>query len=53
MIEKKGGSVRSMSRSVDYLVAADPDSNSGKAKKAREYNIPIISYEELMEMLNV
>lgn len=51
-IEKKGGTVRSMSKSVNYLVTADPNSQTGKAKKARGYNIPIISYEELMEMLN-
>ena len=52
MIEKKGGTVRSMSKSVNYLVTADPNSQTGKAKKARGYNIPIISYEDLMEMLN-
>jgi DNA ligase (NAD+) len=52
MIEKKGGAVRSMSKSVDYLVTADINSQSGKSKKAREYNIQIISYEDLMEMLN-
>jgi len=51
MIEKKGGAVRSMSKSVDYLVTADINSQSGKSKKAREYNIPIISYKDLMEML--
>jgi len=52
MIEKKGGMVRSMSKSVDYLVTGDINSQSGKSKKARAYNIPIISYEDLMEMLN-
>ncbi len=51
MIEKKGGTVRSMSKSVSFLVVADPDTQTGKAKKARGYNIPIISYEDLMEML--
>jgi DNA ligase (NAD+) len=52
MIEKKGGTVRSMSKSVTFLVTADPDSQTGKAKKARSYDITIISYEDLMEMLN-
>jgi DNA ligase (NAD+) len=51
MIEKKGGTVRSMSKSVSFLVVADPSTQTGKAKKARSYNIPIISYEDLMEML--
>jgi DNA ligase (NAD+) len=52
MIEKKGGAVRSMSKSVDYLVAADRNSQSEKAKKARAYGIEIIDYNDLMEMLN-
>ena len=51
MIEKKGGTVRSMSKSVSYLVTADPNTQTGKAKKARGYNIPIIDYNDLMEML--
>lgn len=35
----KGG----VSKKVKLLIAADPDSLSGKAKKAREYGIPIVS----------
>jgi NAD-dependent DNA ligase len=52
MIEKKGGTVRSMSKSVNYLVAADKNTKTGKAKKARSYGIEIIDYNDLMEMLN-
>jgi len=33
------------------LLTAHINSQSGKSKKAREYNIPIISYKDLMEML--
>jgi DNA ligase (NAD+) len=51
MIEKKGGTVRSMSKSVDYLVANNKETQTGKAKKARQYGIPIINYDDLMEML--
>lgn len=32
----------------DLLVAADPSSSSGKAKKAREYEIPIISVSDFL-----
>ena len=32
----------------DLLVAADPSSSSGKAKKAREYAIPIISVSDFL-----
>jgi len=52
MIENQGGVVRGISKTINYLVTGDPDSQSGKAKKARSYNIPVISYEELMEMMN-
>jgi NAD-dependent DNA ligase len=51
MVEKKGGTVRSMSKSVSFLVVADRDTQTGKAKKARAYNIQIIDYNDLMEML--
>ena len=51
IIENQGGVVRGISKSVNYLVTGDPDSQSGKAKKARSYNIPVISYEELLGMV--
>jgi len=34
--------------STDLLVASDPNSNSGKAKKARQWGIPVISVEEFV-----
>jgi DNA ligase (NAD+) len=56
LIEQNGGYVKGMSKNVDVLVTADPASNSGKSKKAREYiaqgaTIDIIGYDELMSML--
>ena len=51
MIEQNGGYVKGMSKNVDVLVTADPNSNSGKAKKARQYGTDVIGYDDLMEML--
>ena len=51
MIESNGGYVKNMSKKVDNLITSDPNSQSGKAKKAREYGIPVISYEDLMDIL--
>ena len=36
-------------KSCDLLVAADPASASGKAKKARDYGIPIMSVLEFLD----
>lgn len=52
-IEGEGGYVKGMSKSVDYLVCADKNTKSSKAKKARKYGTKIITYDELMEILNV
>jgi len=35
----------SVTKQVALLIAADPDSVSGKARKAREYGIPIVNEE--------
>jgi NAD-dependent DNA ligase len=51
MIESQGGYVKGASKKTSYLVTNDPNGNSGKTKKAREYGTSIISYEELIEML--
>ena len=52
-IESLGGKVSgSVSAKTSYLVNNDVTSTSGKNKKAKELNIPIISEEELIEMLN-
>ena len=52
-IEAAGGKVSgSISAKTSYLVNNDVESTSGKNKKAKELNIPIISEEELIKMLN-
>ena len=52
-IESAGGKVSgSVSAKTSYLVNNDTESTSGKNKKAKELNIPIISEEELIKMLN-
>ena len=52
-IEAAGGKVSgSISTKTSYLVNNDVASTSGKNKKAKELNIPIISEEELITMLN-
>jgi NAD-dependent DNA ligase len=40
-----------MSKKVDYLVASDPNSGSSKLKKAEKYDIPVISEDELYDMM--
>lgn len=40
-----------VTRTTRLLVAADPDSLSGKAKKARQYGIPIITVEAFNKIL--
>jgi DNA polymerase-3 subunit epsilon len=39
-------------RATKLLVAADPDSLSGKAKKARQYGIPIVSVQAFDRLLS-
>lgn len=52
-IEAAGGKVSgSVSAKTSYLVNNDITSTSGKNKKAKELNIPIINEEELIQMLN-
>ena len=50
-IEGQGGTLKGMSRKVSLLIAADPDSTSGKAKKARSYGIEIIGIDEAWKRL--
>lgn len=40
-----------VTKKVCLVVAADPDSLSGKAKKARDYGIPIVSEDGLRKLL--
>lgn len=52
-IEKLGGKVTgSVSSKTNYLINNDAASSSSKNKKAKELNIPIISEEEFVNMLN-
>jgi DNA polymerase-3 subunit epsilon len=48
---QRGFVIGSLTRRTRLLIAADPDSASGKAKKAREYGIPIINEEALTRLL--
>ncbi len=43
--------VGSVTRDLSYLVLADPESTSAKAKKARSYNVKVISEDALVELL--
>ena len=50
-IRENGGSLfSSVSKKVDYLVINDKDSQSSKAKKAREMGVPMISEEEFFKL---
>lgn len=52
-IEQFGGKVTgSVSKNTDYLINNDTMSNSSKNIKAKELRIPILSEEELLELLN-
>lgn len=42
---------RVTNRGMKLLVAADPDSLSGKAKKARSYGIPVVGETYLQKLL--
>jgi DNA polymerase III subunit epsilon len=44
---------RSVTKKLDFLVAADPLSLSGKACKARTYGIPILSEKEFFQKLGI
>lgn len=53
LIEAAGGKVQtSVSAKTDYLINNDITSTSAKNKKAQSLNIPIITEEELLEMIN-
>jgi len=52
VIEQNGGKVTgSVSAKTDYLINNDNMSNSSKNKKAKELNIPIITEEEFLAMI--
>ena len=53
MVLANGGTnLDSVTKNLTYLVIADPNSTSGKAKKARELGINIISPQQFMEMIH-
>ena len=41
-----------MTKKVKLVVAADPDSLSGKARKARDYGITVVSEDGLISLLS-
>jgi len=41
-----------VTRRISVLVAADPDSLSGKARKARDYGIPVVSEQGLYDLIS-
>jgi DNA ligase (NAD+) len=53
MVTRNGGTnLDSVTKNLSYLVIADPSSTSGKAKKARELGITLISPEQFLEMVD-
>jgi NAD-dependent DNA ligase len=53
-ITKAGGEVKSsVAKGLTYLVQADPNSESSKSKKARQYGTTVIGEQELMQMIGV
>lgn len=51
-IEELGGKVvGSVSKKTDYLINNDTESISGKNKKAKELNIPILSEEDFLNLI--
>ena len=53
MVTAQGGTnFDSVTKNLTYLVIADPNSTSGKAKKARDLGITLISPEQFLEMVN-
>lgn len=51
-VEANGGKVASgVSKKVTMLVAANPNSNSGKVKKARDYGIEVVGLDDFKQLL--
>ena len=52
LIEEKGGKVTgSVTSKTSYLINNDTESATSKNKKAKEKNIPILSEEDFLNML--
>jgi DNA ligase (NAD+) len=51
-VEAQGGTIKSgVSKGLTYLVASDPNSNSSKIQKAREYGTQIVGIQEMWSLL--
>jgi len=53
ILENKGCQVKNITKKTDFLVTNDVDSNSSKTTKAKKYGIPLMTYDELIEKLNL
>lgn len=51
IIEANGGKVSSVGKGLSYLICNDKNSTSGKSKKAKDLNIPVITESEFMAMI--
>lgn len=52
LVEQLGGTVKSsVSKGLSYLVQANPNSMSGKSKKARDYGTKILGEDEFLELV--
>lgn len=51
LITKKGGIVKGISKSTNYLVTDDPNSGSVKNRKAQSYGTTIIDFDGLMKLI--
>lgn len=54
-VEQKGLAAGALTKSTKILVAADPNSLSGKAQKARRYGVPVVTedaFEKLLAQVN-
>src|SRR6056297_287265 len=53
ILESKGARVKGISKNVDFLITNDIESNSSKTKKAKQYNVPILTYDDILDKLGV
>ncbi len=52
LIESKGGQWKnSVTKKTDFLITNNPNSTSGKMKKANKYGTRVISFDDLMRMI--
>ena len=51
IIEANGGKIASVNKGLTYLICNDKTSTSSKSKKAKEFNIPIITEDEFVQLL--